>query len=364
MAHAKNLAHRLGIMEGADVLVNLDADNFTGHGFAAYLNEVFQEDRVYCWSRMIKGQGNRGISGRIAVTRNAFLTTGGYDERFEKWGPDDKDFTRRLQKLGYADREIDRRFLRAIPHTDEVRFEAYPEIKDKVDEQEEEFSLAATPTNPIANAGRVGCGVVYRDRTPIEIGPIATRVFGIGMHKTATCSLHAAFKLLGYDSAHWTGPRWARDIWTEMIVQGSSPTLERHYALCDLPISILYRELDRAYPGSKFILSVRNESDWLASVRRHWQPEANQFRASWEQDCFSHRMHEIVYGRRDFDADTMLARYRRHNAEVKAYFAGRKDLLAVDFTKDAGWHELCGFLREPLPNVPFPCENETRANPV
>jgi hypothetical protein len=34
MAHAKNMAHRLGILEGADILVNLDADNFTGPGFA------------------------------------------------------------------------------------------------------------------------------------------------------------------------------------------------------------------------------------------------------------------------------------------------------------------------------------------
>ena len=34
MAHAKNMAHRCGLMENADVLVNLDADNFTGPGFA------------------------------------------------------------------------------------------------------------------------------------------------------------------------------------------------------------------------------------------------------------------------------------------------------------------------------------------
>src|SRR5882757_9614345 len=30
MTHAKNMAHRLGIIEGADILVNLDADNYTG----------------------------------------------------------------------------------------------------------------------------------------------------------------------------------------------------------------------------------------------------------------------------------------------------------------------------------------------
>jgi hypothetical protein len=39
MAHAKNLAHRLAISEGADILVNLDADNFAGQAFDAYVAE-------------------------------------------------------------------------------------------------------------------------------------------------------------------------------------------------------------------------------------------------------------------------------------------------------------------------------------
>lgn len=49
--------------------------------------------------------------------------------------------------------------------------------------------------------------------------------------------------------------------------------LERHYALCDPPIPILYEKLDQAYPGSKFILTVRNEDKWLTSVRNHWSRE-------------------------------------------------------------------------------------------
>jgi hypothetical protein len=55
MAHAKNLAHRLGILEGADLLVNMDADNYSGPGFAKYLAEKFAEsDRMFMWSRMVK----------------------------------------------------------------------------------------------------------------------------------------------------------------------------------------------------------------------------------------------------------------------------------------------------------------------
>ena len=36
MAHAKNMAHRLGILEGGDILCNLDADNFLGPRFEDY----------------------------------------------------------------------------------------------------------------------------------------------------------------------------------------------------------------------------------------------------------------------------------------------------------------------------------------
>ena len=60
MAHAKNMAHRCGIIEGADILVNLDADNFTGPGFDTWLHENMTP-RTFAWARMIPGVLKRGI---------------------------------------------------------------------------------------------------------------------------------------------------------------------------------------------------------------------------------------------------------------------------------------------------------------
>ena len=55
MAHAKNMAHRCGILEGAEVLINMDADNFSGPGFAQYVKERFKnQENIFLWSRMIK----------------------------------------------------------------------------------------------------------------------------------------------------------------------------------------------------------------------------------------------------------------------------------------------------------------------
>lgn len=365
MAHAKNLAHRLGILEGADLLVNMDADNYSGPGFAKYVAEKFTEsDRMFMWSRMVKEGRDRlarGISGRIAVTKNGFLMAGGYDEKYETHSPDDKDFNARLRRLGFAGHEIDAKFLLAVLHNDRMRYKEYPHAANAT-QTEDYFTIE--PDSTVVNNGNVGCGQVWRNfhPDPIQVKPVPTRIFGIGMHKTATTSLHTACKLLGFISGHWQTAHWAKAIWREMNDTGKSSTMEKYYALSDLPFPLLFRKLDTAYPGSKFILTTRDEWAWLSSVRKHWNPELNRFRSAWDSDPFSHRIHQILYGRTDFDPTTMLNRYRRHNAEVLEYFRSRpQDLLVMDMEKKQCWEDLCGFLKAPIPSEPYPTQFVTGA---
>jgi hypothetical protein len=358
MAHAKNLAHRLGMREGADILVNLDADNLTGRDFAQHVAEGFDgNSNVFLWARMIKEGENRtarGCNGRLAVSRDAFLRVGGYDERFETWSPDDKDFHLRLRRVGIESREIDRQYLGAILHTDKMRFREYPHAVNSYHEFPLEESGSA-----VVNKGNIGTGRVYRNfdfQTPIDIKPVPARIFGIGLHKTGTTSLHFAFRMLGISSSgHWHNAHWAKAIWLEITRCGWSYTLEKHYALSDLPIPILFRQLDRCYPGSKFILTIRQEEKWLRSVRNHWDPEKNRFRHQWDTDPFTHKIHKEVYGQKGFNPAVMLERYRRHNMEVTEYFRDRPgDLLVMDLDQGAGWPELCQFLDMPEPQGPYP----------
>jgi hypothetical protein len=359
MAHAKNMAHRLGMMAGADVLVNMDADNFTGPGFATYIAEQFeQQPDIFLWARMIQegvDRTARGISGRIAVSARGFQNAGGYDERFETWSPDDKDFNTRLRRLGFEGREIERRFIRAILHTDKMRFREYKHAVEQVEEYHIDKVNDCDTT--VVNFGNIGCGSVRDLRTGLQVDllPFPTRIFGIGMHKTATTSLHLALDVLGINSAHWKNAHWAKAIWDEMHTWGTSLTLEKHYALSDLPITTLYEKLDKGYPGSKFILTVRNENRWLESVKNHWSPEHNQFRAAWSTDSFTHKIHKAIYGQKHFDAEIFLARYRRHNAEVREYFKHRPDdLLVMDMDSNPGWLDLCNFLDKPIPDCVYP----------
>ena len=350
MTHAKNMAHRLGMLERPDVLVNLDADNFLGAGFEDFVDAKFRAD-TFLWSGLVKGLGRRlrGVSGRIAVTPNAFIKSGGYDERFTTWACDDKDFNNRLCHLGYKPVAIDRSYLDCIPHGDGLRFQEYPHVKDTIDAEEAKLRI---PETGVANFGKGGCGEVFRpDGSSVRLEPIPARVFGIGLHKTATTSLHAALQILGYESTHWPSGTWARDVLNEMTTKGFSPTLEKTYAASDLPISILYKELDKAYPGSKFILTIRNENEWLRSVRDHFSYK-NPYRWEWDVYPFSNKIHQMVYGRKTFDYDIFKERYRRHNAEVIDYFKERPDDLLVMTKPD--WSELCRFLGKPVPEVTYP----------
>ena len=292
------------------------------------------------------------------MTKRDFLLLGGYDEKYSIYSPDDKDANQRLRRLGLDGLEIEPKFLQAILHNDKMRYREYPEAKACTCD---DFRLAQDGP-AVVNGGRIGCGTVYRNfsTVPLVLGPVPCRIFGIGMHKTATTSLHRALSILGYKSAHWPSAHWAKQVWRDMNQLGRSPLLERYHAACDLPIPVLYRKLDAAYPGSKFILTVRDENRWLESIRGHWSFN-NPFRLQWDNDPFSHRIHKIIYGSTEFDGPKFLARYRKHNAEVLEYFKDRpEDLLVMEMDKGAGWLELCWFLLHNIPSVPYPRRNVKR----
>jgi hypothetical protein len=125
---------------------------------------------------------------------------------------------------------------------------------------------------------------------------------------------------------------------------GRSRTLEQDYALCDNPIPLLYKDLDEAYPGSRFILTVRDEDAWIRSVEKFWTYEGNRHRWTWDVDGFSHKMHGIIYGTVEFDEQTFRDRYRRHNLAVMQYFRGRSDFLRLEMNGESSMDELCSFL--------------------
>ncbi len=173
------------------------------------------------------------------------------------------------------------------------------------------------------------------------------RVFCIGLSKTGTTSLTAALKTLGYRAKHFP-IRMIR--YRDGVLSYDRSIAARYDALSDLPIARFYRDLDRAFPGSKFILTVRQIDDWLDSCRRHVWP-GQLIRA----DTWFNRLHRDMYDAIDYDEQRFRNAYIRHVDDVHTYFEGREDdLLEFNVADGDSWPPLCTFLDKKRPDGPFP----------
>ena len=179
---------------------------------------------------------------------------------------------------------------------------------------------------------------------PEHLGP---RVIGLGFQKTGTTTLREALRILGYNPKDWV-PGVFMPVLRGNIDQAIW-RVRKYDALEDLPWYIIYRELDQRLPGSKFILTLRDEESWFKSVSRH----IGDLRSAH---------HEWVYGRGkgipSEDKANALRVYREHIAGVREYFRDRPDdLLEIDWSKGDGWEKLCPFLGKAIPDQSIPHEN-------
>lgn len=181
------------------------------------------------------------------------------------------------------------------------------------------------------------------------------RVFGVGLSRTGTTSLHRALQILGFRARHYPSLRMLPGrLW---IAEGE---LRRHDALTDLPAARFFRQLDARFPGSRFVLTVRDEEAWLASCERY-PPFGPGFRPKRRLRA----MRRAVYGTERFDRERFRDAWRAHLAAVREHFRGRgDDLLEMDVTAGEGWETLCPFLGLAVPDAPFPHENPGAAAPV
>ena len=107
--------------------------------------------------------------------------------------------------------------------------------------------------------------------------------------------------------------------------------------------------MDAAFPGSQFILTVRETDKWLKSAVNHFGTAVTPMR-EW--------IYGAGHGCPVSNEDVYASRMETHNAEVQDYFRGReRDLLVMDITQGDGWEKLCPFLGLETPNMPFPKAN-------
>lgn len=198
------------------------------------------------------------------------------------------------------------------------------------------------------------------------------KVFGIGLNRTGTTSLTKALDILGFRVIHFPFDeitqqevyRFSRSSSQKMKLS----LLESHDGITDTVACYLYQALDHAYPGSRFILTVRDKQSWLEScehlleelLRPLYDVNANARYTEY------HRfIHTQVYGIPHFDRAIFSQAFDAYHSEAERYFRTKSSqLLVLDICGGEGWDRLAPFLGKPIPEAPFPFENRRNKVPA
>ncbi len=163
-----------------------------------------------------------------------------------------------------------------------------------------------------------------------------SRCWGIGLGRTGTTTLCEAFRILGYSNVMHNPPFEA---------------LATADAGADNGVVVFYKYLDYKFPGSKFILTVRDLASWLESI----EYITNKAPITSLDDDIPIMRRMAIYKSVMFEREAFIAAFERHHRDVKRYFSARSDdLLEMNIIAGDGWDKLCPFLGAPFPSMPFP----------
>jgi Sulfotransferase domain len=166
------------------------------------------------------------------------------------------------------------------------------------------------------------------------------KVFCVGMHKSGTSSFHQLMSDLGARSLHSTrrsmaalglgadnsgeeGDGTRSDLAARIDAPMLQTLVDQYDCFSDNPWPLLYRRLDVAFPGSRFVLTVRDTEKWLRSQTEDFGAKNTQMR-QWIYGFGNPLRH----------AERYREVYEQHACDVRRYFAHRSDFLELRLEDD------------------------------
>lgn len=131
------------------------------------------------------------------------------------------------------------------------------------------------------------------------------------------------------------------------------------YEVADWPVGLFYKDIIRAHPEAKVMLSVRDPESWFESFSGTLKqarslnlpiPQVRRIKRFLEV----YAVNGLFEGKVD-DKTFMMDFFERHTGAVKA-FVGPENLLVYNVKES--WEPLCDFLEVDTPNEPFPRLNQ------
>lgn len=210
------------------------------------------------------------------------------------------------------------------------------------------------------------------------------KVFCIGQNKTGTTSLTSVLQNLGYRIGNQVKAEMLADDWSKRDFRNIVKLCKTADAFQDVPFSndFTYGVLDYAFPGSKFILTVRKDKDeWYDSlIRFHTKiigkgrvPTADDLKEFNYRNRFKGFLWESMrtkYGVDEsslYDYKVYTDQYELYNARVEEYFKYRpNDLLVLNLAETNAMEEIYRFLGfkyngEQMPHVNKSSDKKTES---
>lgn len=206
--------------------------------------------------------------------------------------------------------------------------------------------------------------------------PNTKKVFCIGANKTGTTSIEEVFKSLGlkvgkYSTAELFIHDWAKQDYRKII-----RFCRWSDAFQDVPFSYpgTYEAMDKAFPGSKFILTVRKDADeWFDSLVRFHTKIVGKGRIPTADDLRQHQYRysgylwdtaRLRYGANEttlYNRELYTRCYEEHNRKIREYFKDSpENLLELNIADADAMERLVTFLGYPYTGQKMPHMNSSK----
>lgn len=185
-------------------------------------------------------------------------------------------------------------------------------------------------------------------------------MFCIGMNKTGTTSLKHTLEEHGYRVGNEKEAQRYMEGYAVRDFSGLIRFCKGADAFQDAPFSCWHTfiVMDQAFPGSRFILTVRNSAEeWYDSLLRfHSKRFGKEGRIPTAEDLKNATRGEgrspyenlkLRFGVSDenmYDKELLTEYYELHNRMVKDYFRFRNDLLVLNLEEADSYQKFCQFL--------------------
>jgi len=120
MAHARNLSLLAG---DGEYLVAANADNLISDKFFNIIRDLIAKESIWMTANM--------QNSLLVIQKKEFIDAGGFDERFEFYGPEDKEIIERLHRRSIKHKRYSRSLISAIYTPDEKKTRGYRKKKSK-----------------------------------------------------------------------------------------------------------------------------------------------------------------------------------------------------------------------------------------